>query len=164
MYWWCFFHNQMCAIHHRNWHLWHYNRFLLINWYTAGRFGRWSRIPNRTVRLDISRSNAKNYTQSFYDHVVKLVLFRFKTAKITNKCGARDASRWMRELWNMLSISVHRVCNVALLKKHQRKNWCMLWLIYFWLCTWMGAAVGITSWERKKQHTEAKEKNWSRYF
>lgn len=26
---------KMYSIHHHNWHLWHYNRFLLINWYTT---------------------------------------------------------------------------------------------------------------------------------
>lgn len=73
--------------------------------------------PFASISFDPMRKTIQ-LTQSFYDHVVKLVLFTFKTAKITNKYGARDASRWMRNLWNMFSISVYRVCNVALLKKH----------------------------------------------
>ena len=36
------------------------------------------------------------------------------------------------------------VCDVALLKPHQKKKWCMLWLIYFWLCfTANGAALSF---------------------
>lgn len=41
MYGWCFFHNQMYIIHHHNWHLWYYNRFLLINWCMACIWNEW---------------------------------------------------------------------------------------------------------------------------
>lgn len=59
--WWSF-HNQMYAIHHRNWHLWHYNRFLLINWYMMRDYD--------IVASFKSNPRWKPHHNLFYDHVL----------------------------------------------------------------------------------------------
>lgn len=188
MYWWCFFHNQMCAIHHRNWHLWHYNRFLLINWYTMRPVGLNARYFQTNHRCSVSDPMLKLPTDAIFlwPRSGNLRSLHFEKAKIKNKCFAQDALVYILE-WNARAMKYaldvcaqFAMCCIIKRNTKRKTDVYMLWLIYFWFCAheWTAALPHQKRKVKKREtHTErerarakytnsekVKEKDCSRYF
>lgn len=116
MYGWCFFHNQMFIIHHHNWHLWYYNRFLLINWCMA----HMKRVMLKYARQRNQRSNqpksrrsilvatvSSSTTSQDENHTVIFFMATYTTAVAisywirSTTHGIHKLKLALEQLWNM---------------------------------------------------------------
>lgn len=146
MYWWCFFHNQMYVIHHRNWHLWYYNRFLLINWYMM-----------RAVDIvaPSMAAQVESHTVIFLWPRTRIVCVLYGEPK--SKMNVSSCSFFV-ELLTMkyaLPCAQHHNRRYVALLKHQKEK-----LIYVMVDIFLVALRnGLT-----RDSSSSGVKDWSRYF
>lgn len=114
MHRWCFFHNRMCIVHHHNWHLWYYNRFLLINWCMAHMKAVQTTNPNHGDRFWLPTASSssdggdvprwKPHTVIFFMATYTVWLHHIEQTVLRIHC-IHKLKLALEQLWNMCGVS-----------------------------------------------------------